>query len=95
MDNFTLVGRESYNLTRTMKKTIYIRANDPSLNRGIGKYHLSPQMDWGFSTPYISNSSKSYNINHWAYLCQLSTPQSGWGANRANIMYYHILYTGR
>ena len=39
--NFSIVGREEQNLTRTIKEALYIRVNNPSLNRNIGKYHLS------------------------------------------------------
>ena len=28
------------NLMRTIKEALYIRVNDPSLNRNVGKYHL-------------------------------------------------------
>ena len=38
--NFSIVGREDHNLTRAMKEALFIRVNDPSLNRNIGKYHL-------------------------------------------------------
>ena len=40
IDNFSIVGREDQNLIRTFKEPLYIRVNDPSLNRNIGKYHL-------------------------------------------------------
>ena len=40
INNFTIVGREEQNLTRAIKEALYIRVNDPSLNRNIGKYHL-------------------------------------------------------
>ena len=40
INNFTIVGRENQNLTRAIKETLFIRVNDPSLNRNIGKYHL-------------------------------------------------------
>ena len=40
IENFEIVGRESQNLMRTIKEALYIRVNDPSLNRNIGKYHL-------------------------------------------------------
>ena len=40
INKFTIVGREDQNLTRAIKEAILIRANDPSLNRNIGKYHL-------------------------------------------------------
>ena len=40
INNFTIVGREDQNLTRAIKEVFFIRVNDPSLNRNIGKYHL-------------------------------------------------------
>ena len=40
IENFDIVGREDQNLMRTIKEALYIRVNDPSLNRNIGKYHL-------------------------------------------------------
>ena len=40
IDNFTIVGREDQNLTRAIKEALFIRVNDPSMNRNIGKYHL-------------------------------------------------------
>ena len=38
VDNFSIVGRESQNLIRTIKEAIFSRVNDTSLNRNIGKY---------------------------------------------------------
>ena len=40
LDNFSKVGREDQNLNRAIKEALYIRINNPSLNRNIGKYHL-------------------------------------------------------
>ena len=40
LDNFSIVGREDQNLLRMIKEAIYIRVNNPSLNKNIGKYHL-------------------------------------------------------
>ena len=40
INNFSIIGREDQNLTRAIKEALFIRANDPSLNRNIGKYHL-------------------------------------------------------
>ena len=40
IDNFSIVGREDQNLTRTIKEALYIRVNNLSLNKNIGKYHL-------------------------------------------------------
>ena len=38
IENFSIVGREDQNITRSIKEAILIRINDPSLN--IGKYQL-------------------------------------------------------
>ena len=40
VDNFSIVGREDQNVIRTIKEALYIRVNNPCLNRNIGKYHL-------------------------------------------------------
>ena len=40
IDNFSIVGREDNNLMRLIKEAMYIRVNNPSLNKNIGKYHL-------------------------------------------------------
>ena len=40
IENFSIVGREDQNLIRAIKEAIYIRVNNPSLNRNIGKHHL-------------------------------------------------------
>ena len=39
-ENFSIVQKEDQNLIRAIKEAIYIRVNNPSLNRNIGKYHL-------------------------------------------------------
>ena len=40
LDNFSIVGRESQGFTRTFKEAMFIRVNDPPLNRNLGKYQL-------------------------------------------------------
>ena len=40
MDNFKILGREDSTVARTIKESIYIRVNNPTLNRNIGKYNL-------------------------------------------------------
>ena len=40
-NNFQIIGREGYNLTRNIKESIYISINNPSLNNNIGKFNLS------------------------------------------------------
>ena len=39
-ENFNIIGREDHGLARTIKESIYIRVNNPTLNRNIGKYNL-------------------------------------------------------
>ena len=39
-DCFTIVHRETQGVTRNIKETLFIRVNDPSLNRNIGKNQL-------------------------------------------------------
>ena len=40
LGNFSIVRKEDQNLTRLIKESMYIRINNPSLNRNIGKYYL-------------------------------------------------------
>ena len=40
IDNLSIVGREDQNLSRAIKEALYIRVNNSSLNKNIGKYHL-------------------------------------------------------
>ena len=38
IENFKIIGREDNSLARTIKESMYIRVNNPTLNRNIGKY---------------------------------------------------------
>ena len=40
MENLKIAGREEDSLARTIKEAVYIRVNNPTLNRNIGKYNL-------------------------------------------------------
>ena len=40
-NSFNIIGREDQGQARTIKESIYIRVNYPSLNQNIGKYNLS------------------------------------------------------
>ena len=40
-DNFNIVGREDWGQARTIKESIYIRVNNPTLNQNIDKYNLN------------------------------------------------------
>ena len=39
-DCFSIVDREAWGLTRNIKEAMYIKVNDPSLNRNLGKFQL-------------------------------------------------------
>ena len=57
-DCFNIIGREDRDLARTIKEAIYIRVNNPSLNRNLGKYHLSHLWDRVlFNTPGLKIDS--------------------------------------
>ena len=40
LDKISIVGREDNSIARNIKEAIFIRVNDPSLNRNIGKFQL-------------------------------------------------------
>ena len=40
LENFKIIAREGQNMARANKEAIYIRVNNPTLNRNIGKYNL-------------------------------------------------------
>ena len=68
IDNFSIVGREDQNLSRAIKEALYIRVNNPSLNRNIGKYHLPHIWDEVlFNTP--QNLNKNKIKTHGYYIC--------------------------
>ena len=40
IENFSIVGREDQKFKRAIKETLFIRVNNPSLNRNVGKSYL-------------------------------------------------------
>ena len=44
-ENFSIIHKEVHSHSRTIKETIFIRVNDPTLNRNLGKYQLSHVLD--------------------------------------------------
>ena len=40
IENLYIVGREDQNVNRLIKEALFIRVNNPSLNKNICKYHL-------------------------------------------------------
>ena len=45
VENFKIIGREDHNMATAVKEAIYIRVNNPTLNRNIGKYNLPHRWD--------------------------------------------------
>ena len=63
-DNFNIIGREERDLARSIKEAIYIRVNNPSLNRNVGKYHLSHLWDRVlFNTPGLKIDSIQHPLH--------------------------------
>ena len=62
--NFNIIGRKDQGLARTIKESIYIRVNNPTLNRNICKYNLNHIWDRVlFNTPGLKIGS-SQNLLH-------------------------------
>ena len=59
MKDFNAVDREWHNLAKTIKDSIFIRVNNPTFNRNIGKYRLTHIRDKGlFNTKEPKAKSK-------------------------------------
>ena len=65
-NNFNIIGREDWGQARTIKESIYIRVNNPTLNQNIGKYNLNHIWDRVlFNTPgLILGSSQHPVVRH-------------------------------
>ena len=64
-DNFNIIGREGQDIKRLIKESVFIRVNNPTLNRNIGKFQLSHLWDRVlFSTPNIEVVIPYYNAQH-------------------------------
>ena len=60
-NTFNIIGREDRDLAMTIKETIYIRVNNPSLNRNVGKYQLNHLWDRVlFNTPGLNLGSTKH-----------------------------------
>ena len=54
-NNFQVIGREVYGLTRNIKESIFIMVNNPTLNKNIGKFNLPHLSDRVLlNTPYLN-----------------------------------------
>ena len=57
-NNFNIIGSEDQDLARTIKEAIYIRVNNPTLNRNIGRNNLNHIWDRVlFNTPGLKMGS--------------------------------------
>ena len=57
-NSFNIIGREDQRQARTIKESIYIRVNNPTLNQNIGKYNLNHIWDRVlFNTPGLKLGS--------------------------------------
>ena len=67
LNNFNVVGKEVLNLSRLIKQSMYIRVNNPSLNKNIGKYHLPHIWDEVLvNTTELKNEIRTLSFN----ICQ-------------------------
>ena len=72
VENFKIIGREGHGISRTIKEAIYIRVNNPTLNRNVGKYNLPHIWDKVlFVTPELKN-----NIPLHLNICALEVKNS-------------------
>ena len=77
LNNFSIVGREKQNLSRLIKESMLIRVNNPSLNKNIGKYHLSHVWDEVLinNIELIKIRPCGYTIYHKGYnICLIFQP---------------------
>ena len=61
VDNFSVVGRVVHKITRTIKEAIYIRGNDPSFSRNIGKFQCPIYGKRSCSIPLTSISGGPFH----------------------------------
>ena len=86
LDCFSIVDREAQGMARNIKEAMYIRVNDPSLNRNLGKFPTSTFLGPS-TTGHSITSSKVIPTNpfpnHNTYIAPLGTPhplpQNPWG----------------
>ena len=53
VDIFSFVDREAHSITRTIMEAMFIRVNDPSLNKNLGKFPAVPHLGWVLQTPWL------------------------------------------
>ena len=63
-NNFQIIGREGHNLARSIKESIYIRVNNPTLNNNIGKFNLPHIWDRVLFNTKSLNLKRQVNNNN-------------------------------
>ena len=73
-DNFQIIEREEHGIARTIKESIFIRVNNPTLNRNIGKFNVHHIWDRVLlNTPGLKIKRPVQDIGH-AQANQPDTP---------------------
>ena len=63
--HFQIIGREGHGIVRTMKESIYIRVNNPTLKRNIGNFNLHHIWDRVLlNTPGLKIKRHVHGIGH-------------------------------
>ena len=64
-DNLQIIGREDHDIARKIKESIYIRVNNPTLNRNIGKFNIHHIWDRAhLNTPGLKIKRHAQGIWH-------------------------------
>ena len=64
-NNFQIIARERHSLARYIKESIFIRVNNPTLNRNIGKFNLPYIWDRVlFNTPGLTLKRHAQVVGH-------------------------------
>ena len=73
-DNFQIIGRKDHSIARTVKESVYLRVNNLTLNRNIGKFNLHHIWDRVLlNTPGLKIKGHVQAIGH-AQSTQSNTP---------------------
>ena len=72
-DNFSIIGREDLSLARAIKESIYIRVNNSTINRNVGKYNLHHIWDRvTFNTPDLKINNDNGHAHRTSSVGMLS-----------------------
>ena len=74
--NFQIIGREGHGFARTIKESIYIRVNNPTLNRNVGNYNLHHIWD------RVLLNTPGPKKGMWKLLGMLKTSRQQWTCSK-------------